>query len=547
MTLIPRPRSPPAGPDRAALVDLAAAEGHDADIPSNIGRVPDEKTPHSLTPDTPVSTGPHGLDKDLEKEAGSAQSSASSVAEPEPTDPNIVDWDGPDDPANPQNWSTLRKTGAILIISGFTFLIPLGSSIFAPGVPLVMEEFHSHNTLLAGFVVSVYVLGFAFGPLVIAPLSEMHGRLPLYHASNALFTIFTIACALAPSLNSLIAFRFIAGAVGAAPLALGGGTIADVTTREQRATAMSVWMLGPTVGPVLGPIAGGFISAGLGWRWNFWVVAIAAGAFGVGGLVLMRETYAPAILAKKAARLRKETGNSALRSKLDSGLAPRDLFLFSIVRPTKMLFLSPIVFFLSAYVALVYSYLYLMFTTFTDIFLTQYHFAPRLVGLSFVGIGIGAFVGQFGYSWLANRDVRKHIAAGTFTPERRLVFMCPGAFLVPIGLFWYGWAVQARVHWICPIMATVVFGVGLLLIFMPANTYLVDVYTVHAASAMAANTVLRSIAAAILPLAGPSMFKALGYGGGGSLLGGFAVVMLPVPFIFLKYGERLRTRFVVKL
>jgi hypothetical protein len=120
------------------------------------------------------------FDKDIEKNVMSRrESSASSGAEftnekeqggdkpadEESDDPNVVSWDGPDDPINPMNWSTGRKWGAMAVVSGVTFLTPLGSSIFAPGVQLVMDEFKSNNSILEGFIVSVYVLGFAFGPL----------------------------------------------------------------------------------------------------------------------------------------------------------------------------------------------------------------------------------------------------------------------------------------------------------------------------------------------------------------------------------------------
>lgn len=209
-----------------------------------------------------------------------------------------------------------------------------------------------------------------------------------------------------------------------------------------------------------------------------------------------------------------------------------------------------------------------MFTTVTLVFETQYNFSTDLVGLAFLGIGIGSFVGQFVYTYIANRSYAAHVAKGDFKPEHRLETMKIGAFMVPISLFWYGWSVQANVHWICPIIGMTFFGFGLLIIFvsrisslffitissdtniqMPANTYLVDVYTSHAASAMAANTVLRSIVAAILPMAGPKLYASLGYGWGNSLLGFIAAAMIPVPFIFLKYGERIRTnpRFQVKL
>jgi MFS family permease len=131
---------------------------------------------------------------------------------------------------------------------------PLGSSMFAPGVPEVMEEFQSTNLEIASFVVSVYLLGYTFGPLLIAPLSEMYGRLPIYHTCNVLYIIFNVACALAPSLNSLIVFRFFAGTAGSAPLTIGAGTIADMTSQERRGSAMAIWALGPLLGPVIGPV-----------------------------------------------------------------------------------------------------------------------------------------------------------------------------------------------------------------------------------------------------------------------------------------------------
>lgn len=146
--------------------------------------------------------------------------------------------------------------------------------MFAPGVPDVLEDFNSSNAQLGSFVVSVYVLGYAFGPLIIAPLSELYGRLVIYHSCNVLFVIFTVACAVSSNLDMLIAFRFFAGTVGSAPLTIGGGTIADMIVQEQRGGYMAIWALGPLMGPVIGPVAGGYISDAVGWRWVFWVIAI---------------------------------------------------------------------------------------------------------------------------------------------------------------------------------------------------------------------------------------------------------------------------------
>src|ERR1700712_4571259 len=146
--------------------------------------------------------------------------------------------------------------------------------MFAPSVPQLMAEFNSTNEELASFVVSVYVLGFAVGPLVIAPCSEMYGRLILYHICNVLFLLFTVACAISPRLNTLIGFRFLAGFAGAAPMTLGGGTIADLVKQERRGVAMALYTIGPLVGPIVGPMAGRYLAKAKGWRWVFWVLAI---------------------------------------------------------------------------------------------------------------------------------------------------------------------------------------------------------------------------------------------------------------------------------
>ena len=147
--------------------------------------------------------------------------------------------------------------------------------MFAPGIPGVLRDFSSDNQLLGSFVVSVYVLGYAAGPIVIAPLSELYGRYAVYNATNVLFVAFTVACAVAPSLDSLVGFRWLEGVAGSAAITMGGGTIADMFVQEQRGRAMALWSMGPLVGPVVGPIAGGFLAQSLGWRWVFWVIAIA--------------------------------------------------------------------------------------------------------------------------------------------------------------------------------------------------------------------------------------------------------------------------------
>ncbi|KUI70582.1 hypothetical protein VM1G_05710 [Cytospora mali] len=497
------------------------------------------------------STGDHDLEKGHGPGGDGGSDKAFIEGESESKskdDPNIIGWDGPDDPTNPMNWPTWRKILNCGLISLLTFVVPLASSIFAPGIPDLMRDFHSDSNELAAFVVSVYVLGFAFGPLIIAPMSEIYGRTIVYHVCNTAFLAFLVGCALAPSLNSLVVFRLLSGIFGACPLTNGAGSIADMVNQEHRAVAMSMFSIGPLLGPIIGPVAGGFLTASLGWRWVFWILLIVSGVVALAMMVFLRESYAPVILQRKVDALKKETGNEMLRSTLDSGLTPREFWTRGLVRPFKMLFKSPIVSLLSAYISVVYGYMYLMFTSVSEVFQKYYGFSTSVTGLVFIGLGVGSLAGLTLYSTTSDRHTKKMAEKNGegMKPEYRLQMLPVGAIIMPAGFFLYGWTAQYRVHWIVPIIGTALIGMGNIVIFMSLQLYLVDTFTIYAASALAANTVVRSIAGAVLPLAGLSMYDALGIGWGNSLLGFIGLAIVPVPFWILAKGEWLRTRFELK-
>ena len=239
------------GGDLPARERIAYEEAHDADIPSNEGVAAPEDA--SLKKET-TADAEKGVGRDvssISSENGAPSDGDLEKGQPPTTeeeeelvDPNIVDWDGPEDPQNPQNWTKGKKWLNVGILSFLTLLTPLASSMFAPGVPSVIQDFHTTNQSLATFVVSIYILGFAFGPLVLAPLSEMYGRVLIYNVCNIVFTCFTVACALATDMNMLIGFRFLAGIFGVAPITNGGGTIADLMAPEARGAAMSIWAIG---------------------------------------------------------------------------------------------------------------------------------------------------------------------------------------------------------------------------------------------------------------------------------------------------------------
>ncbi|KAG0649113.1 MFS transporter cpaT [Hyphodiscus hymeniophilus] len=480
-------------------------------------------------------------------------------------DRNIVGWEDDEDPENPYNWTRTRKWNHVAIVALINFVTPLASSMFTPGVTQVQKEFGNYNHELSSFVVSVYPVEYemggsklmrivACGPLVLSPLSEIYGRLYIYHGSNIAFVCFTIGCAFAPSFESLIVFRFLAGCAGATGQTVGGGTIGDLFVQIERGLPMSLYTLGPVIGPAIGPVGGGFLAQAMGWRCGFPEIVT---------FLTMRETFAPALLSRKTALLIHQTGNPHLRSKLHRNMSHTDFLKLSMIRPIKLLFLSPIVTILSLFMGITYGYLYLLFTTFPVVFEGGYRFTTGTIGLAYIGTGVGCSLGTVITGWSTDRIMVHLSKNGERKPEYRLPMMIPGAVAIPIGLFWYGWSSEKGVQFMMPIIGTVWFGMGLMMIFMPITMYLVDFYSmnppsqtvfkdikaqadvvpgIYAASALAAATVSRAVVGAILPLAGESMYNALGLGWGNSLLAFIALAFCPVPILLFKYGERIRKR-----
>lgn len=331
--------------------------------------------------------------------------------------------------------------------------------------------------------------------------------------------------------------------------------IADLFPLRERARATALWSMGPLIGPVTGPICGGFIGETVGWRWVFWVLLIVGASLSLGIEILNRETYARVLIKWKLEKLAKELGRDDLRSGYESEeqsrnrLTPGQVVIQGLKRPIILFCKSPIVFLLCLYMSLVYALLYLFFTTIPTVFETQYNFSAGLSGLAYLGIGIGFLVGLLIVGITNDRIVLKMMNSnnGKYEPEMRLPTMIIFAAIAPISFFWYGWTADKHIHWIVPIIGMFPFGLAMMGLFLPIQTYVIDSYQVYAASAVACLTATRSLFAALLPLAGPSMFNALGLGWGNSLLGFLALAFVPIPILFTRYGKVIREKYPVDL
>lgn len=150
-------------------------------------------------------------------------------------------WNGPDDPENPKNWTKRRRWAATLVVSSFTFISPVSSSMVAPAISSIASEFKITNEVEQQLVLSIFVLAYAIGPLILGPLSEIYGRVPVLQLSNLFFLVFNTACGASKNKGEMIAFRFLSGLGGSAPLALGGGVLSDCWKAEERGRAISIY------------------------------------------------------------------------------------------------------------------------------------------------------------------------------------------------------------------------------------------------------------------------------------------------------------------
>ncbi|KAJ0120551.1 hypothetical protein J7T55_015280 [Diaporthe amygdali] len=432
-----------------------------------------------------------------------------------------LEWDGPNDPRNPLNWPIHKRAMQIICVALMTLLSNLAATMFAPGALQLETDFNFNSDAISSLTVSIYLIGYSLGPSLWAPLSETYGRLPIYTASSAVYCGFMIGCAFSTNLGMFIAFRILTGAAGSCPMALCGGTLADVFEEKDRNKWMGLFVLGPLAGPVIGPIAGGFIAQ------EYAVLAILC-------LLFLRETYGP-VLTKQ----RKNTDTSTNVSTTGQSKSLKD-----VLKPLAIVIRSPMVILLSLYAAFTFGLQFILFTTFPEVFMGQYAWGVGVSGLAYLGVGFGMFSAVLMHDRLANWIAKSRADKnGSNVPEDRLPLMAYLSWTLPAGMFWYGWSTYYRVHWIVPILGTVLVGMGSVFIMMPQMVYLVQVFGAEAgASALAVNMIVRYIAGAFLPLAGPPMYARLGYGWGNSLLGFLGIAFMPLPWILSVYGQRIRTR-----
>lgn len=249
-----------------------------------------------------------------------------------------VSWSSLDEQENPQNWALSRKWAFTITVSLFTFISPVSSSMVAPALTKIAEKLKTRSEIETQMALSIFFLAYTVCPLSFGPLSETFGRVYVLQSSNLCYVGWNLGCGFAQTSGQLIAFRFMSGIAGSAPLAIGGGVlrsglpsppfrwvqnkltslVSDCWNADQRGKAVGIYSLAPLLGPVVGPIAGGFITETTTWRWVFWLTSIAGVVIQLVGLAFLPETHKPTLLKRRAKTLSKESDGLRYQTELDS-------------------------------------------------------------------------------------------------------------------------------------------------------------------------------------------------------------------------------------
>lgn len=486
-----------------------------------------------------VEQGVNNGSPDLEKQEQDQQ--AASQAK---DDRIKVAWEE-GDPQNPFNWKFPFKCWVTVQLGLLALAPSFGSSIISPASQAIAQDLGVSEEVTV-LNVSLYVLGFALGPCIWAPISEVWGRKISMLPPMFCLGLFSTGTASSTTLASILITRFFGGVFGSASVSNVSAALGDFWSREARGTAVSFYAIMVVGGPTIAPVVGAALTEKLSWHWTEWIETIFAFSVLTLTFFCFPEVYPPVLLKAKAQKKRKETGdNRYYHPHEELKVDVKSIVTKQLTRPILMLTTEPMVTAIALYASFVYAVLYMTLEVFPIVFEQKHHLTPVQSACSFLGLFVGVLFAlgiNLGNQPRYIRKVRE--SGGKPVPEARLPPMAIGGVIFTIGLFGFGWTGQADTSFWAPLIFTIPTGAGFSICFQQCINFLVDVYGPHgsAASATAANTFLRSLMGCGLPLAVRPMFGALGIGPGMSVLGGVAAIAIPVPFLFMKFGYNLRKR-----
>lgn len=455
----------------------------------------------------------------------------------------LVDWDSDDDPENPMNWPLAKKYITTAMLCMMCLFIGLATAAYSSGItPMCQELGCSEEVGRVGLF--LFNGAFSIVPLFLGPLSEFVGAQPVYLACYAGFVIFFIPIALAKNVATVLVSRFLLGCFGAAGTTIIPGTLASIWRTEERGNKVALFSLVAVLGTVGAPLYNGYIVQYKDWRWVEWVQLIVNGAiFGV-ELLLLRETRGSVILTRKAKKLRKLTGDNRFRAAAEIETPSiKALLHASTTRAAVLLVREPVVLFFSLWLAYEWALIFALFAGIPLVFNGLHGWSTGNTGLAYIAPILGTFA-----AWIINfhstrlYDRARERNGGVPVPEARLYYATVGGIASTIGMFIFAFTSYSHVHWIGPEIGLFFLIGGVFFVFDAVQNYLSDAYGEYASSAISAQGFVRNLLAASFPLYTTQMFNNLTIPYAGLLLALLLTLACPLPFILIRYGERIRAR-----
>ncbi|MCO5585480.1 hypothetical protein L7F22_039413 [Adiantum nelumboides] len=454
----------------------------------------------------------------------------------------LVDWDGENDPANPMNWSAKKKNLTTGMLCMMCLFIGLATAGYSSGITQMCQELGCSNEIGQ---VGLFLFNAAFSivPLFLGPLSEFVGAQPVYLICYAGFVIFFIPLALAKNIGTVLVSRFLLGCFGAAGTTIIPGTLASIWKTEERGNKVALFSLVAVLGTVGAPLYNGFIAQQKGWRWIEWVQLIVNGAVLIIELIFLRETRGSVILTRKARNLRKQTGDMRFRAAAELETPSiKALLHASTTRAAILLVREPVVLFFSLWLAYEWALIFALFAGIPLVFQGLHGWGEGVGGLAYISPILGTF-----FAWGVNfhattlYDRARERNGGVPVPEARLYYATVGALMSTAGMFIFAFTSYRHVHWIGPEIGLFFLIAGVFFVFDAVQNYLSDFYgSEYASSAISAQGFVRNMMAASFPLFTTQMFNNLTIPYAGLLLACLLALACPLPFIFIRYGERIR-------
>lgn len=468
------------------------------------------------------------------------------------TDYILVDWESDDDTENPHNWPLKYKIIFIAQIMVLTSFVYMASAIYTPGVEEIMEDM-GVGQVVATLPLTLFVIGYAIGPMVFSPLSEnaIFGRTSIYVITLFIFFILQIPTALVKNIAGLCILRFIAGFFASPCLSTGGASVGDVITMPYLPVGISFWSIAAVCAPSSGPMFGAILTVKANYHWSFWFICITSGASLALLCWLLPESYSKTILYRKAERLRALTGNENIVSEghiENSKLSPHQMLIETLWRPFEVIIFEPVVLLINVYIGLVYSVMYLWFEAFPIVFVEVKGFTLIEMGVAYMCILVGILVAASIYIPVVHQTFTKKLLNNEeVVPELFIPMAIVGSILMPVGIFIFGWTAAPDLHWIGPLIGAAVFAAGAFVVFQTLFNYLSMSFWRYLASVFAGNALFRSMMAGAFPLFGRPLFlnlatKRFAVGWGSSVLGFICVIMIAIPVLFYLNGPKLRAR-----